>query len=928
MPRLGTSQLGTSQLGSVQEDITGTEWKLQRDKDVFEADLFDVEVVDTANPFGNYAVAYIDDTEGDAFDNYPRGTRVDIYYNDGSSQKIRFSGYVVERREGTIGGADTLEVECYSFDQFLRRNTVSTDLSGQTIESALESIITDDTPVDWVASNVTVGDSQTLTQSYRGDKVENAIQNIAAKSSDEAFGVNRDIEFFFEPRDADPAPRDIDNTQWLNYDIPERGKGSVNQVTVFYDSGNKSVTVDDGGDKLDLQNSLGTNDPITFAEEVNRPNITDIDDARAVASQILGEREPTLTGTVTTFDLFDAEPGDVLNIRIVPRGIDNEFRIAEIEYSWRDASTTLTIVEKRGNQDDLLVSLSDTLKRTEMRTADRDATGNVITNTTVRSIVTPSGDADGTTFEDVVITNELRNQIRDGWAGNGNVTVSEIAVGNGTSQPTRTDTSLDNQLSTESVSESLTNSTTVEYTASTTETDIREIGLLDGSGNLLARGTVPDTTFSSPVSLTYTLSVSNDSSVARGVITDTGQTSVRDIIADNSPALPDSYAYGTDGTDPTTSDTSLGNQIVEESLDELLVQDADTDSEWSDISPSFGDSEPKQITGGELTSKQSLFTLEAEDRNSGDATILNDSKYSGGTARSLNDADHFLEWTFTNDYDIPDGEFELSIRRIGDGSGVPDLVWTIDGTQISTYAANSLGSLDWVQLSAQSSWSDPGAIEAGQHTIRVEVTNSGTDAFIIDLVAPNDDRQSYNFDNSTDSNDALSGPENFPNVEVELSEADTSRTLDEATATQTWNDTSNNQFIELSNDGGNTWITTNNSQTASATFASPETGVRTRVGISRFGSNTTTTPTDGDTAQAIDDHTLTANVDAIVPSDIGAADVQAIVSPGTIAGETIQEGGQLDSSNNLLTHTVFAAIDVETGQRVLSSENIKWSNPE
>lgn len=601
-------------------------WRVRRGDGTFEDALFDVEVVDTANPFGNYAIAYIDDSQGTKFDEYTRGTRVDFFVandvdayqrlrvddgethevasgeterydivqndgtikNDGTIQStgdfdLRFPGYVVESRESNQGGADTLEVECYSYDQFLRRDTVSNDQSGNTISEALEDIVTNDTPISFVAANVEVTDDQTLTRSFRGDRVENALRALSSMSGDEAFGVNRDLEFFFEPRESTAAPRDIDNTQWLNYDIPERGKETVNEVTVFFNDGNESVTVDDGNDKLDLQDKIGTDGPIILAEEATYEDITEREDARAIAEQLLNEREATLTGTVTTFGLNDAEPGDVISITITPRGIDDDFRIAENFMVWGQDHNRLTIVEKRGDQDDLLVRLSDTVKRTEMRNADRDATGNRITSSNVGVTVSGSGDADGTAFDAAKITNTLRNLIRDGWAGDGTVDVTHIAVGNDASEPTRSETVLGNELERVAVSESLPDSTTARYTGSFSETDIREIGLFDTNGDLLARATVPETSFTASVSVTFDLTTANDSSVANGVITDAGQTAVRDIIADNSPALPATYAYGTDGTTPTESDTALGAQAHTEDFVDATIQSADTNSEWSSI---------------------------------------------------------------------------------------------------------------------------------------------------------------------------------------------------------------------------------------------------------------------------------------------------------------------------------------------------------
>ena len=206
---------------------SAVEWRVTRDSEFVEDTVFDVDpVVDTANPFGDYAVIKMDDSNGEKFANYARGTRVDVAVSEnfGITFENRFTGYVVERRETEQDGADVLEVEAYSFDQFLRRNTVTNDQQGNTIEEALEDIIQTDTPVTYVAGNIDVGDEQELTRSYQGEAVETVLRDLAFKSNNEDFGVNDDLEFFFRERETVHIDRGIDNTQWFNYDIPELGK--------------------------------------------------------------------------------------------------------------------------------------------------------------------------------------------------------------------------------------------------------------------------------------------------------------------------------------------------------------------------------------------------------------------------------------------------------------------------------------------------------------------------------------------------------------------------------------------------------------------------------------------------------------------------------------------------------------------------------
>jgi len=144
-----------------------TTFQVTRDGSTVVDSVFDVDpLTDTANPFGDYCVIKMDDRGGDKFANFARGTRVDVAIRDTPTDSFenRFTGYVVERRETEQSGADVLEVEAYSFDQFLRRNTVTNDQTGNLISEALADIIQTDTPVSYVGGNVTVGDDQELTR--------------------------------------------------------------------------------------------------------------------------------------------------------------------------------------------------------------------------------------------------------------------------------------------------------------------------------------------------------------------------------------------------------------------------------------------------------------------------------------------------------------------------------------------------------------------------------------------------------------------------------------------------------------------------------------------------------------------------------------------------------------------------------------------
>ena len=938
-------------------------FEVTRGGDTVEDTVFDVDpVVDTANPFGDYCVIKMDDSEGKKFAQYRRGTRVDVSITEDDVTTDRFTGYVVERRETEQDGADVLEVEAYSFDQFLRRNNVTNDQKGNNISEALEDIITTDTPVTYVVGNIDVGDEQELTRSYQGEAVETVLRDLAFKSNNEDFGVNDDLEFFFRERETVHIDRGIDNTQWFNYDIPELGKETINEVEVWFDDGEESVIVDDGTDKLDLQDSLGLADPGTQRAELNRPLLTDINDAEDEGRKYLQFRNSTLSGTVTTFGLYDAEPGDTIDIEIQPRGIDEEFVIAAIEYRWGVDETILTIVEKRGDVDDILSELNESVQRVEMEGANRDAPKNRITTTDAAAIVSISDDFEienenvvfvdsGETLEvntgetvgattvenagsvdnagsfettqslnvdntDRRFVNDGRRAVRDTWIGGDAPDISTLVVGDDSSGLSRSNDALRNQTNSASVSESLPNSKTVEFTATIEQSGVQEVGLETADGRLITRG-VFDELVDLSGEIALTLSVSDDGDISRGVITNDGQTAVRDVLADNTPALPNAYAYGSDGTAVSESDTALGNEVVEVPLDEIEIQSANTNSDWQSIT-NIADTEPVEIAFGELRLLQTAFVTEGEDAG---GSVFTDTAYSDGSAGGIVDVGSGdLTFTFSTDYTINNPQIIVRGER-EDGSGDLSLCNLLfdDQTVLSDgFVAPS--SLEWDVFDV-----DAEPLLPGTHTITIELSTAFDRAQIFDLIGFIDGSR-YNpssFDNTVNQdNGYLDDPALFPNSQtVDFETATFRKNIREGRFKSAWNDVSNNQYIQVNGERFN------NTETASFEFDSGTEEFDTTIRLSRFPVDTDpqeATPRFGYNSQAISLWELFVDPDEPRTDDIGKTLARGVVQPDTITGETLREAG-LKSDNTLLTRHELAEFEVLAGQRISSSESTTFS---
>jgi len=939
-----------------------------------EPNLFDVDPIeDTANPFADFCVLKIDDTGGEKFAKYGRGTRIDVeilpdpqaqedltidsgetfettsgdtdtftqiqnagtYQNAGTVQTTgedriqKFTGFVVERRELDQDGADVLEVEAYTFDQFLRKAEVKSDLRDKPIADALETIINEIDAVSFNAALIDVGDNQTLTRSYRGDPVETVIRDLAFKSVNEEFGVTEDLEFFFRPRETTHIDRGIDNTQWFGYDIPELGKEAVNEVEVFFDDGDRSVVVDNGTDKLDLQNSLDLPGPGTQKVDLNLPAITNAEDAEDEGRKFLEFRNATLTGTVTTFGLFDAEPGDTINIEIDERGIDDEFVIAGLKYTWGVDETRLTIVENRGeNNAEFLFRINESLKRLELADVDRDGPQDRITSTDVSTSIDLSADIDGTATNRERFTNVGRNLVRDGWRGEP-VDIDTLAVGTSNAGLSRSNTELREQVATDSVSTTLDGDTGVTFDATFTQSDIQEVGLFDGDV-LVARLTTDE-----PVAVDGSVSVSfdvdNDADVTRGVITDSGQEAIRDILADNTPDLPNFYAYGSDITEPAVTDTALENEVIEISLDEILIQSANTQETWEEIVEPPADV-PLVVDGGELRTTEINKIVNSDQMQPTGGSIFEEDDFEGGRGRGIRDVDDgtpdSLTRTVSFEYDVENPQFEY---RLGDGnaSGIdngPPFEIFIDGNRVEGFTSGfSELSFGWRTAFV----TEP--IEAGSSVeIRIEIDadnwdeNEDYDHAVFDLWALYDNDFTFDFQETLDEpGGRLERPSTHPElVETSLATATTRRNVTQANFESSWNNTDNEQYVELANDETN-FTRFNNSDSGLVEFAEPDASVDTNIGLSRFSDGEDRTPLLGNSGQSVSLWELFADPEAITPDNTGVTNTRVLTTQGQLEGQTIQEAGQ-KSDATLLTRSIFPEFDIGEDTTVISAERTEF----
>lgn len=360
-------------------------------------------------------------------------------------------------------------------------------------------------------------------------------------------------------------------------------------------------------------------------------------------------------------------------------------------------------------------------------------------------------------------------------------------------------------------------------------------------------------------------------------------------------------------------------------------------------------SDPVSTENDQLTLYQTCWTVEGEEPTSSDGFIFRTaSKYSGdspddgdGEAASISDNGDYVEYEFTPNYTIPASDFQIWVRDEAPGpDSTPEVTITFDGEEVITVPHSDTGGtvvFGWEDLTdgpyGNDEWTPSNDIDTTTHTIRAEVTQTASDPYVLDVVAPLDGRFNYTFDDTVttvNGNNYLDGPELYPeSVTVPLDSISTRRDLTTAYVTLTIDDTTGAQAIEISSDGV-AWDTVSNSSTAEVTFSEPTTEVYVRLVIGRYPTGTNaqeSTPRYGYNAQSIDDYELVVDITAIAPQDVGTANIDATVEPGTITGETLREAAQLNDSNVALTRSTFAEFTVETAMSVISSENISFNNP-
>ena len=319
------------------------------------------------------------------------------------------------------------------------------------------------------------------------------------------------------------------------------------------------------------------------------------------------------------------------------------------------------------------------------------------------------------------------------------------------------------------------------------------------------------------------------------------------------------------------SNVTVKDEPTEVVEDDVLLQLGDDNTSWSS-NTTLDDTQPILVEDGNLKLGQVGYFAEAE-TSSGAGGTVSDSPASDGEAVSFFEDFHSTTYTFDLDYTIPAENVAVGFRIRNPFD--PDDDGTFEGSIIElTIAGDNVGPVAGNKSDDNYSWSQETGYSGGDISGSVDVTfdavtnaPSGA-ANYLDAVFLYDDRFSYTFDNTTDSNGYLSGPELYPHTKtIQTNDEPTDLNINSLSITSTWTDTTGNQSLGVSNDGGQTFLTENNTQTIDKTFNGGGRTAKAQFTLDGYGSRTTASPTEDYLGQEIDSYELRADLDNLTVID-------------------------------------------------------------
>jgi len=287
----------------------------------------------------------------------------------------------------------------------------------------------------------------------------------------------------------------------------------------------------------------------------------------------------------------------------------------------------------------------------------------------------------------------------------------------------------------------------------------------------------------------------------------------------------------------------------------------------------------------------------------------------------------FAEWEFSPNYTIPDGNLGIAIRGRQEEFNMEGLSLTIDGQGIGKTEFNTIGispnetDFDWYQNEAVFS-----EISADNtYTFRME-QNEDRITTDIDTVVFYDTRFSYNFPADVNSNNKLPGPESYPDLfSTTTSKLAVTGNIDSVDANITINNSVGNK-LQVSFDSTNFFPddgTEIGTTSISVSANVPTKTFELKFGLSRYGSRTNGTPTQGYLSQNLTEFDASADINDLQVIETKTFDENRLSIISNLADDStlvfrwegnncrIFERGEKKTNVSLKSENVTSSVDIE-----------------
>lgn len=357
--------------------MVSTEFRLIRDPEganEIEENLIDIDpAIKAFNRFARQAVAQIDDPDGDRFGAYPINMPVLIQAKRNIDEEFDdiLGGFVSNPQTDD----EQLELEILSHDHWLRKRQPVVSYEEETLFEILKHLIEVFTPLHWNPDRIEIENNRTITRTWRGEILDEIIDEISSMSANEEFGGTDDMEFFFRQRDTLASPREFtDRTDYYDASFEEDSKQEVNRVELHYGEGDDraAVAVQDRSSQIELREELNAPRPVVIEVKKEHPEIESRTNAERKARKYLEGMESIRVGEIVTWEGFNLEPGMITPLDIEEQGVDGDWRIAEITYQYNSDRTSLILAENREGVTDVLVEQSREIRRQDAKNIDED----------------------------------------------------------------------------------------------------------------------------------------------------------------------------------------------------------------------------------------------------------------------------------------------------------------------------------------------------------------------------------------------------------------------------------------------------------------------------------------------------------------------------------------------------------------------------